>query len=46
MVVAMRIEKDHRHLENIEEIRIYNASKKDFYNPTPQEFDIEDISII
>ena len=41
----MRIEKEHRHLENIDEIRIYNASEKDFYKPTPQEFDIEDIPI-
>lgn len=41
----MRIEKEYMHLENIEEIRIYNASKKDFYKPTPQEFDIEDVPI-
>lgn len=41
----MRIEKEHRHFENMDEIRIYNASKKDFYKPTPQEFDIEDIPI-
>ena len=43
--VLMRIEKEHRHLENIDEIRIYNASKKDFYNLIPKEFDIEDIPI-
>ena len=41
----MRIEKEHMGLENIDEIRIYNAPKKDFYRITPQEFDIEDISI-
>ena len=41
----MKIEKEHIHLEDIDEIRIYNASKKDFYKPTPQEFEIEDISI-
>ena len=43
--VLMKIEKEHIHLEDIDEIRIYNASKKDFYKPTPQEFEIEDISI-
>ena len=39
----MRIEKEHMDLENIDEIRIYNAPKKDFYIPTPQEFDIDEI---
>ena len=38
----MRIEKEYLHLEDVYEIRIYNATGKDFYNPTPQEFDIED----
>ena len=41
----MKVEKEYRFLENIDEIRIYNARKKDFYKPTPQEFDIEDIPI-
>ena len=41
----MKVEKEYRLLENIDEIRIYNAKKKDFYKPTPQEFDIEDIPI-
>ena len=41
----MRVEKEYRFLEDIDEIRIYNASKKDFYKPTPQEFEIEDIPI-
>ena len=41
----MKVEKEYRLLENIDEIRIYNARKKDFYKPTPQEFDIEDIPI-
>ena len=41
----MRVEKEYRLLEDIDEIRIYNASKKDFYKPTPQEFEIEDIPI-
>ncbi|WP_296796811.1 histidine kinase dimerization/phosphoacceptor domain -containing protein [uncultured Methanobrevibacter sp.] len=39
----MKIEKEHRHLEGIDEIRIFNASQKDFYNPSPKEFDIEDL---
>lgn len=41
----MRIEKERRHLEGIDEIRIYNANKKDFYNPAPKEFDVEDAPI-
>lgn len=40
----MRIEKEHRHLEGIDEIRIFNASQKDFYKPTPKEFDIKDLA--
>ena len=39
----MKIEKEHRHLDGIDEIRIFNASQKDFYNPSPKEFDIEDL---
>ena len=30
-VIAMRIEKEHMDLENIDEIRIYNAPKKDYH---------------
>ena len=30
-------------LEGIVEIRIFNANQKDFYKPTPKEFDIEDL---
>ena len=41
----MRIEKEYRHLEDIDEIRIYNATKKDFYKPAPKEFDTEDIHL-
>lgn len=41
----MRIEKEQRHLEGIEEIRIFNASKKDFYKPTPKEFEIGDLPL-
>ena len=41
----MRVEKEYRNLEGIYEIRIFNASKKDFYKPTPKEFDVEDIPL-
>lgn len=41
----MRVEKEYRHLEGIDEIRIFNASQKDFYKPTPKEFDIEEIPL-
>ena len=44
-VVWMRIEKEYRHLEDIDEIRIFNGSKKDFYKPTPKEFDVEHVPI-
>ena len=43
--VLMRVEKEYRNLEGIYEIRIFNASKKDFYKPTPKEFDVEDIPL-
>ncbi len=38
----MNIEKEYLNLEDVYEIRIFNATEMDFYNPTPQEFDIED----
>lgn len=41
----MRVEKEYRHLEGIDEIRIFNASQKDFYKPAPKEFEIEDIPL-
>lgn len=41
----MRIEKEYRHLEGIDEIRIFNASQKDFYKPAPQEFEIDEIPL-
>ncbi|MBQ6099107.1 MAG: hypothetical protein IJL02_04505 [Methanobrevibacter sp.] len=41
----MRIEKEYRHLEGIDEVRIFNAEKKDFYKPTPKEFSVEDIPV-
>ena len=39
----MRVEKEYMDLEGIVEIRIFNADQKDFYKPTPKEFDIEDL---
>lgn len=42
----MRIEKEYRHLEDIEEIRIYDATQKDFYKHAPKEFDTEDTPIL
>ncbi len=39
----MRVEKEYRHLEGIDEIRIFNANHEDFYKPAPKEFDIEDL---
>lgn len=41
----MRVEKEYRHLEGIDEIRVFNASKKDFYKPTPKEFDTEELPL-
>ena len=41
----MRVEKEYMDLEGIEEIRIFNASHKDFYKPVPKEFDIKDIPL-
>ncbi len=43
MVDMMRIEKEYRILEDIDEIRIFNATKSDFYKPSPKAFDVEDI---
>ena len=34
----MRVEKEYRQLEGIEEIRIFNASQKDFYKPVLKKF--------
>ncbi|MBO5150553.1 MAG: PAS domain-containing protein [Methanobrevibacter sp.] len=41
----MRVKKEHMLLEDIDEIRIYDATPEDLYNPTPKEFDVEDIKI-
>lgn len=37
----MKIEREYLNLEDVYEIRIFDAAEMDFYNPTPQEFDIE-----
>ena len=39
----MRVEKQYMQLEGISEIRIYDASQKDFFKSTPKEFDVEDL---
>ena len=41
----MRVKKEHMLLEDIDEIRIYDATPEDLYKPTPREFDVEDIKI-
>ena len=41
----MRVEREYRQFEGIEEIRIFDASKKNFYRPTRKEFDIEDVPL-
>ena len=38
----MKIEKEYLNLEDVYEIRIFNATEWDFYNSTLQEFDIEE----
>ena len=38
----MKIEKEYLNLEDVYEIRIFNAAEMDFYSSSPQEFDIED----
>ncbi len=43
--VWMKIEREHRYLEDIEEIRIYDMDKKEFYKPTSEKFDVKDIPI-
>ena len=41
----MRIEREHRYLEDIDEIRIFDLDKKEFYKPLSEKFDIEDLPI-
>ena len=44
-MALMRVKKEHMLLEDIDEIRIYDATPEELYNPTPREFDVEDIKI-
>ena len=39
----MRIHKEYRRLENIEEVNIYDVHEKEFYRDAPKEFDMEKI---
>lgn len=41
----MRIDKEFWKLENIEVISIYDVDEREFYTPTPQEFDVGDIPV-
>ncbi len=41
----MRVEKEYRHLEGIDEIRIFNASQKNFYRRTRREFEVDDLPL-
>ena len=41
----MRIEREHMHFEDIDEVRIYDLDKKAFYKPTSEKFDTEEIPI-
>ncbi|WP_405295299.1 histidine kinase dimerization/phosphoacceptor domain -containing protein [Methanobrevibacter sp.] len=41
----MKVEREFRQFEGIDEVRIYDASHEDFYNPTHKEFDVEDIPL-
>jgi len=38
----MNIEKEYLNLEDVYEIRIFNATATDFFNSAPQEFDVDD----
>ena len=43
--VWMRIEREHRRFEGIDEVRIYDLDKNAFYKPTSERFDTEKIPI-
>ena len=43
--MVMRIEKEFRKLEGIEEISIFDSKVDDFYVPCPQEFEVDDIPV-
>ena len=39
----MRIEKEYRQLDNIEEVRIYDIREKELFIQMPKEFDVPEI---
>ncbi|MDO5859127.1 sensor histidine kinase [Methanobrevibacter sp.] len=39
----MKVYKDYRKLENINELRIYDLNEKKLYQPTPMEFHVDDV---
>ena len=39
----MRIEKEYRQLENIEEVHIYDITEKELFTQVPKEFDVADL---
>ena len=39
----MKMYKDYRRLENIDELRIYDINEKELYNPTPLEFHVDEV---
>lgn len=41
----MRVEREFRKLEGIEELRIFDADEKEVYHSIPMEFDVEDIPV-
>ena len=41
----MIIERHFRKLEDIEEVSIYDFQEADFYNPTPQEFEVDKVPV-
>lgn len=41
----MIIERHFRKLEDIEEVSIYDFQESDFYNPTPQEFEVDKVPV-
>ena len=42
-VREMRIEKEYRQLENIEEVHIYDITEKELFTQVPKEFDVADL---
>lgn len=42
-IFKMKVNKDYRKLENIEELRIYDINEKKLYHPMPFEFHVDDV---